>query len=74
MKILKPPMKIQSEVYWYLISHGYHLEFVALYGPDNSGWLNEPYRHHMEEGTLVGSDGEKKDAKFGGCEVMMISR
>lgn len=51
----------------------YHLEFVALFGPGNSGWLNKPSRRLKAEVTLVSSDGEKKRIMFPGCNVTLIS-
>lgn len=51
---------------------GYDLEFVALYGPDNSGWLDEPYWHWTAEVTLVDDDGEETEVAFEGCKIMMI--
>lgn len=51
---------------------GYELEFVALYGPDNSGWLDEPYYHFKAVVTIVDNDGEEEEVSFGGCKVMLI--
>ena len=51
---------------------GYELEFVALFGPDNSRWQNEPYRRLRAEVTLVGGDGETEHFEFRGCNVTLI--
>lgn len=56
----------------YAKEDGYELDFVALYGPDNSDWLIEPWRRLKAEVTLVDSDGEEKEVKFAGCKVMLI--
>ena len=51
---------------------GCKLEFVALFGPDNSRWQNEPYRRLRAEVTLVGDDGEMRHVEFRGCNVTLI--
>ena len=52
---------------------GYQLEFVALYGPDNSRWQDEPYRRLRTEVTLAVGDEEMRDVEFfRGCNVTLI--
>ena len=51
---------------------GYKLEFVALFGPDNSRWRNEPNRRLRAEVMLVGGDGEMRHVEFRGCNVTLI--
>lgn len=51
---------------------GYDLDFVALYGPDNAGWLEKPCRRLKGAVTLIGTDGERTDVTFRGCDVMLI--
>ena len=74
--VYEPPMAELQKLMYCLAEtvkeDGYELEFVALFGPDNSRWQNEPNRRLQAEVTLVESDGEKRDVWFRGCNVTLI--
>lgn len=75
--VYEDPMSEPRKLMYCLVEtvkeEGYHLEFVALFGPDNSGWLNKPSRRLKAEVTLIDSDGEEKNVMFRGCNITLIS-